>query len=343
MMNSLSRKAPLNILRVLALGIWSTLLPMGESLAARCSGVAINFNVPDEINIVGKKVGDVILDFKNITSVSGSCTKENTSITGGQYIYLADRIKQPAPSGGWCGSDSGFSEVSSDGVVSIFNSWTCSQSLIYYGYLPNLSQGAGGALTSYNHSQLRLNKKVPGRITFNPFFFMRNDFVSQIGGYPNTLQSESVAVSGIKNITLVYTPTCSASVDDVTFPGTPAARAIAAGTVTPRTAAVRVTCDDILPKYTIKVSSPKGTHGNPADGVIRSDNATVGYRLTWDKDQVAAANSNVQLNSVLTPVNTPSTSTFTLPINVRPVGLVSLDNIEAGPASSAIQIDLTFN
>lgn len=58
---------------------------------------------------------------------------------------------------------------------------------------------------------------------------------------------------------------------------------------------------------------------------------------------MAAANTNIQLDTPLTPASAPSAGTFTLPINVRPVGLVSQSEIKAGPANSAIQVDLTFN
>jgi len=129
----------------------------------------------------------------------------------------------------------------------------------------------------------------------------------------------------------------------VAFPGAPTASAIVAGTVTPQTATVTVSCDDILPKYTVKVSSPNGTQGNATDGVIKSNNASVGYRLSWKEGQVASAGSNIQLDSVLTPATQPTANTFKLPISVKPVALVPQADVTAGPANSAIRIDLAFN
>ncbi|EAR9301724.1 hypothetical protein KHA76_003628 [Salmonella enterica subsp. houtenae serovar 44:z36,[z38]:-] len=339
-MLNLSKKTSLNILVLFTL--WGLLLPK-ESPAARCTGVTVHFNIPDEISITGKKVGDIILDFEKITTISGSCKKENTSITEGQYLYLVDRIKQPTPPGNWCGDDSVFSEISPDGIVRLLDQPSCGQSLIYYGLFRNLAQGAGGVLSPFNHNKLLLNKKIPGRTKINPLFFIRNDFVSLIGGYPDSLQSEFVAISGVKDIDLVYTPSCSARLENVVFPEQTSS-AIQSGTVTPQQASINVSCDDILPKYTVKISSPRGIPDDktPTDGIIKSDNPSVGYRLTWGDNQVGTG--NVALNSALTPARLPSTSNFSLPIDIRPVSLVpKVEDIISGPSGSSIQVDLTFN
>lgn len=308
-----------------------------------CRNLVYNLSYTKDINLVGKKVGDTI-GVITITG-SGECWK---SMNGVFNVAVYSKAPEIQSISGDTNGSYGLDAYDKTGVISITNG---SNGL----YLMQLMVGNNSSapvgwvrMTTPVQQPIILRKKIVGKIDIPISQFYRNtDFYMR--DYINGGVFKAFPISGVtgtgdfgSNITLTYTPTCSASVDDVPFPGAPTASAIVARSVTPRTATVRVECDDILPKYTVKVSSPKGTH-NASDGIIRSDNATVGYQLTWDNGQVAAAGSNVQLDSVLTPATLPSASTFTLPINVRPVGLVPQDDITAGQANSAIRVDLTFN
>lgn len=322
----------LSCLGLLLLGAAGTQLPAGEARAARCTNLAFTVNLNQtEVNVVGGKVGDEITRMLP-QLISGTCQGSSINALNSTILF------------------------------SVAANNTCSTAQLVVGVSDNqnivstnCASGRAGLFTGpaigvYVPNAvgwpIYLKQKVPGKTVIN-LNSMTNGF-SQIWTAGNSfgtlpqLEQASV-VNNTSTITLIYTPTCSASVDDVIFPGTTTPSAIAAGTITPQNTTVRVQCDDILPKYSIRVSSPRGTHGNAANGVIKRDNPTVGYYLNWAQGQVAAANSPVQLDTVLTPVTKPTAASFNIPVAVKPVALVPQGDIQSGPANSAIQVDLTFN
>lgn len=316
------------------------LLSTGKVYAARCSNVNVEFlNVPDEINLVGKEVGDVIYSFEH--AVSGTCTKGGAAQSQGQFLYFINRFK-PIPPSVWCtdnvpGSYARY--VDPTGYVEFSSTQQdCLGHAYYLGLFANTNINVTGPLTTTPLSirgALTLKKKVIGRVTLDPFFFWPTDFVSMLGGYPETLQNEMANVTGIKrSMTLVYTPACSASVNDVDFGNAVSMDSIQNASLS-QTATVYISCEDILPAYTIKLSSPEGVYDNQT---IKSVNTTVGYRLSFEN------NANLELNNELLNVVVPSAPIFEIPIVVQPVSLVgNAGNIQPGSANSSISIELKFN
>lgn len=334
-----SHRGTLSAVSLLLLGAGGLLLPIGQANAAeRCSNVTYHLEYPDKINLVGKKIGDTI---GNITTTfTGSCLKG--VFTGGYVISVSSTLGYPDPGGQGPLGTGGYKVFDPTGSFSI-QSGSFGNNTIRLTYAGMTASGWMDIKGSRVWPMI-LEKKIPGKtsIPIGQMYTNQGFYLIDWGvAFPLTNVIGTGNFGG--SIELTYTPTCSASVNDVTFPGTPTPSAIAAGTVTPQTATVSVTCDDILPKYTVKVSSPNGTQGGATDGVIKSNNPTVGYRLSWKEGQVANAGSNIQLDSVLTPATLPTQSTFTLPISVKPVALVPQGSITAGPANSAVKIDLTFN
>lgn len=199
-------------------------------------------------------------------------------------------------------------------------------------------------------TKITLRTKNPG-VTIVNYSDLHGDFananVGAANGYEYYYDQDihPVAISFTTNtatLRLINRASCSASVNDVTFTSSPTARAISAGEVDPIAANIALTCNAVLPAYTIKVSSPSGTNGDSTNGVIKSENDTIGYSLTWGDNQVASG--DVQLDTTLTPATLPTQSSFQIPINVRPVSLVSsASQITSGPANSTINIELRFN
>lgn len=329
-----SRKQRMLSINLLTLSLGLSLFSI-NALAANCRNLAYNVDIDipgDEINVSGKKIGDVLFN-STVTRISGECS--NVSAYNGYNLWSGGTGLNSQP-----GDLNAGIQWDSSGVIRTFSRYGRT---ILAAKNDTPHQGSWLVIPPSN-SYFYLRSKPVGRMTINLGEFYHAPFTSTIRTSSN-FENESLMLTGNYNrtISVIYTPSCSASVNDVVFPGSPTASAIVAGTVTPQTATVNVSCNDILPKYTVKVSSPNGTQGNATDGVIKSNNASVGYRLSWKEGQVASVGSNIQLDSVLTPATQPTTNTFNLPISVKPVALVPLANVTAGPASSAIKIDLTFN
>lgn len=158
----------------------------------------------------------------------------------------------------------------------------------------------------------------------------------------------AIVNSGKANkLVLRYTPACSATVNNVVFPGTPSPSSISNGTISPQQATVKIQCNDILPQYSVKIDSPLGIHDK--DGVIKSTNDSVGYRLTWGNNlsnSGLVAKGNVQLSKPLEleAGARPHGNNFSIPVDITPVSLASAGkDIIPGPANSELCITLTFN
>ncbi|EBY6938988.1 hypothetical protein E2D26_23405 [Salmonella enterica subsp. enterica serovar Richmond] len=180
-------------------------------------------------------------------------------------------------------------------------------------------------------------KKKPG-LTVIPLASMADfsKFYSTWGAYDWNMKEEFLSRAVIPpTITLVYTPTCSAEVNDIAF-GTLSPSEIKENRVSPLRATVNVRCNDILPKYTVTFSSPRGVLGDKT--TILSDNASIGFQLSW-------INGSVQENIKLDHPYERSTISeeFSIPVDVVPVPLPSAGKINPGRADSALTINLKFS
>ncbi|EME7695730.1 hypothetical protein VZ957_004538 [Salmonella enterica] len=163
------------------------------------------------------------------------------------------------------------------------------------------------------------------------------------GEYAWNLKPTAANVSNYaRQLILTYTPTCSASVNNVAF-GSRTVNELNSGIK--MQANVNISCNDILPTYSIKVSSDVGATNN----ILKSDNSTVGYSLTWGNTSEAGlsvSNQPVVLDRVITlPYGRrPSRQSFDIPLIIAPVStaLPGAD-ITPGPANSRINIELKFN
>lgn len=157
-----------------------------------------------------------------------------------------------------------------------------------------------------------------------------------------------VSSGNANKLVLTYTPTCSANVNNVVFPGTPSPVEISNGTVDPQQAKVQIKCNDILPKYSITINSLYGIH-NKNDGVIKSTNSTVGYRLTWGDNLLNSGLTEKGNIKLLTPLMLgaglrPVGNDFNIPVDITPVSLATAGkDVIPGPANAAMLIYLTFN
>lgn len=140
----------------------------------------------------------------------------------------------------------------------------------------------------------------------------------------------------------VNMPTCTTSVNDPNF-NSVNQHDIENGSVTTKTINIILTCSGLLTSYTIKLSSSKGIYGQNDDGIIKGDNSTVGYHLTWADATVSNKSSSVNLNTTLTPNTPPSTESFNIPINIKPVAISASGKVSSGPANSSLNVSLLFN
>ncbi|EKS6154157.1 hypothetical protein QCB07_002272 [Salmonella enterica] len=171
-----------------------------------------------------------------------------------------------------------------------------------------------------------------------------HDLSSTWGGYTWSLKPVAAnVVNHARELILTYTPTCSASVNNVDF-GIRTVDELNNGVR--MQANVNISCNDILPAYSIKISSDVGMSKN---GIINSENSTLGYRLTWGDltdAGLSVSNQPVILDSVVTLINgrRPSTESFNIPLNIEPVSIASSGvDISPGSANSRINIELKFN
>lgn len=182
-----------------------------------------------------------------------------------------------------------------------------------------------------------LNKKRPGE-TIIPMTSLADfsKFYSTWGNYDWNLKEESLRGPVTPpTLTLVYTPTCSAEVNDVAF-GTISAGEIKNNRVRPGRATINVNCNDILAKYSITLSSPKGVSGDKT--AILSDNTTIGYQFSWPN---GAVQENIKLDQ---PYERNATSeAFSIPVDILPVPLPSAGAIKSGRADSVVTINLKFS
>lgn len=147
-----------------------------------------------------------------------------------------------------------------------------------------------------------------------------------------------------QELVLSYTPTCSASVNNVDF-GSRTVDEIKKGME--ETVNIEISCNDILPKYSINISSDFGG----SNSTINSGNSTLGYQLTWgdlSKSGLSADKNNtpVILGMSVSPDNgkRPGDSSFNIPLLIKPVPLRgSFADILPGRADSRININLQFN
>ncbi|ECN9266962.1 fimbrial protein [Salmonella enterica subsp. enterica serovar Typhimurium] len=186
-----------------------------------------------------------------------------------------------------------------------------------------------------NH--ITLQKKTPG-VTVVDLTSLTNNFsdiYSTWGSYDWNIKKETFTLRTFPStLTLIYTPTCSAEVNDVEF-GTLSPLQIKDNSVAAQKANINISCNDILPKYSVSFSSPNGVM--PDKTTIQSDNPTIGYRLFWgDKGSMGT----IKLEEVHEK-NTNSQN-VTIPVDITPVSLTS-GNITPGKANSAIIINLKFN
>lgn len=150
----------------------------------------------------------------------------------------------------------------------------------------------------------------------------------------------NISVSSRK-LKLIYRPTCSASVNNVDFGNINVGEIINGVT---KQAVVDIDCNDLLLAYSINILSNTGTDKN----VIFSDNATVGYSLTWgDLSQsglnTSLSNQPIELNSELNNGSKPLNTRFSIPINITPVSRLPFGkDIKPGNADSVINIELKF-
>ncbi|EAR4614602.1 hypothetical protein EOH73_23715 [Salmonella enterica] len=144
-----------------------------------------------------------------------------------------------------------------------------------------------------------------------------------------------------KKLRLIYRPTCSASVNNVDF-GELNVGDILKGVT--KQAIIDINCNDLLLAYSIKVTSNAGSD----DNVIRSKNNTVGYRLNWgDLNNTGLepsfSSKEIELNNAMDNRNDPTSTRFSIPINITPVSRLSFGNdIKPGKADSVINIELQF-
>lgn len=310
-----------------------------------CENVSVMASLPSEINITNIAVGQVIGTGDFV--MNATCTSYTLKPALWRYINTISwgtnapdhtRFKLPEQTGSlWMEPRTG---GLNQGAASEKYNW------LAWVYIPR-------SVITYQYGSpvnFRLREKKVGLTIVNYSDFHGDFLNANVGaadGYevyhPEDIYPIPISYSrNTDTLRLINMATCNASVNDVTFPGQVSASAIAAGTEPSQRLNIDIGCDGVLPKYTISVSSLNGTFGDPQNGIIKSNNPTIGYRLDWSDSQVATG--NVQLDMPLTPANTPTSQNFSVPISVTPVSLVgTIAGIQAGESNSSVKIDLIFN
>ncbi|MDH2371865.1 fimbrial protein [Providencia rettgeri] len=319
-----------------------------DASAVRCRNLSLKYNLPAQIDVTNKKVGDQLYSFGNPGApivFSGQCLRGTGGAGGnttGNFIYIVDKF-------GASPNDCPYGTVdknSTDGYLRFRSTGSCGNTvwLLLADYktsgtgYTNLA-GPGGSTDS---GVVYLQKKPPpGKTIVNPTYMLTRNFYSRIGENSRTLQKETVAFSAPTSMTLVNNASCAVSVNDVAF-GNQTASDIRAKSVAGKTSNIAFTCNAILPAYTLSFSGKDGVN-NAASGIINvKDNSSIGYQFTWGNSAVKPVNSAVLINgTAITPNSKPTTNNFTIPLTVKPVALSTQPL--PGQVNTALTINVKLN
>lgn len=302
--------------------------------ADRCTNLKFSvdlLNHKNEINISDKAVGDEVTRLVP-TLISGTCA--GTTLDKGSIVATSVNFQNDCPDAteGWVFDDDNNVKLRcADGTTGLFSGPATSG-----GYQPQ----------PLNESFVLTNKKI-GRTIVNIGNMTRNFAEVWTHGWTYTnapeREMDAIVVNNVGSfLTLINIPTCTASVNNVNF-NSVIPSDIKNGNVTTKTSDITLTCNGILPSYTIKLSSPKGIDGQATDGVIKSDNSTIGYHLTWGNNRIANAGDSVNLNTTLTPKQSPSQASFHIAVKIKPIGINASGRISPGTANSSLNINLKFD
>jgi len=299
----------------------------------RCKPLEIRLNGPSVIDVSEKQIGDSImqLDQERV----GTCDFTNgmgddrPSKIG--WIYLLTVSK-----------DSGYD---SKKLVYVKDAsdvmWMGTGSDIVYANAGNLDIN----VMTKAKPQIILNKKLaPGLTQIDLATIYNGVRTAGVGGYHHARKDETNAVISFQNqmVNLIYRPSCSAKVNDVAF-GIQTVDSIKKGTVE-KEASIEVSCEAILPNYSITLNSSKGIK-DAKKGIINSAHNNIGYQLNWGKgdgSEVSSSGTAVTLGEQLEPATKPNKNNFTLPLKVKPVILNNMQGVTSGNADSDVTITLEF-
>lgn len=305
----------------------------GDALAARCNN--LNFNIEfaeQEVDITGKPLGFRFPSFliTNYGSITCDGSYDNDKSRGGFVIVQSGRSPTLAP---LSDTKSQISIADSGGRVGLLAFRT--------------GNAIGMQHVSPGVQDFILEKKMPGETVISIQDVLGSGLHGRMFSaynlfdwYNEQEDGSNISVSSRK-LKLIYRPTCSASVNNVDFGNINVGEIINGVT---KQAVVDIDCNDLLLAYSINISSNTGTDKN----VIFSDNATVGYSLTWgDLSQsglnTSLSNQPIELNSELNNGNKPLNTRFSIPINITPVSRLPFGkDIKPGKADSVINIELKF-
>lgn len=162
----------------------------------------------------------------------------------------------------------------------------------------------------------------------------------------NGYESNAKVTYGRGSIKLIYRPTCTISVNDVSF-GTLTVDEISQGNKSGE-AIVEVSCNDILLNYDIKISSNYKS-ALAGKGIISSNNETIEYQLNWGDltgsglDGYSNSGINLDATYSLRVNDSPAANRFLIPIKVTPTpNTAPGGDIKPGEANSDIVIQMTF-
>ncbi|MHC9060965.1 hypothetical protein [Pantoea sp. y20] len=207
------------------------------------------------------------------------------------------------------------------------------------------SEKTQASIFSKPEQNLLMNKMPPPGKTIIPLsdLFSAQAHTAGVGGFSHARKDESVVVSySTPTITLIYRPSCSAKVNDIAF-GVQTVDSIKKGNAE-KEALIEVSCEAILPAYSITLNSSKGIN-DVKKGIIKSAHNNIGYQLSWGKgdgSQVGALGTAVELGVPLSPDTKPIKNNFTIPLKVKPMVLKNTQGVTSGNADSDITITLEF-
>lgn len=318
--------------------------------ASRCkNGVTITYSIPESIEFTYEDFNDLsrVLYTLRPTSIIGECKKSGKYSS--EYLYIVNQLSRPATD---CGNNKEHIVVndpenllkyevnSCSGIIALSQDNSTNASSV----TPSVWSENMGITDSTGMGVRLIKPPKPGVTLVNPGFMFSGNYYSILGGYKSTLEKENVTIIMPNQLKLVYKATCRASVHDIDFETQHAETILEFSEGIEKIININLNCHETLPSYTITIIPDNGVADESIGTIKTIDNPTIGYRLTWDNNEVAKAGSAVSFGKPIIPRKRPSSPYFSIPIKVNPIAFVkSYNEVQTGPATATITIKLTYN
>ena len=320
--------------------IVSCLVFSNSVLANRCSGIILDFPVPNTIDISKYNVGDVIhtISLNSVVGSGGVCYRENNNYN--LYFGVPNPPNSSSTPSWFWGDYLIGSDISNN--VSLIQKGTFKSAILLGSNTQTTTTGNVNVSILQNPFDMILKNKVKGKAIID-FSNLINPslFYSWYDWGHSSFMKEPVTIN-LKPITLVNRVSCNITTDDSIDFGNILASTINGGVGPSKIVNVGINCDGVPLKYTMTFSSAINVPTtNPIAGILGSTtHNNMGYQLTWGDSQIGGTDNHLSLD-----VDYPSKAAKqnqTVPIKLKPVSL-RYESAKPGRVDASLRITIRID